>query len=44
LRASLRPIATACLRLLTFAPEPDRNVPFFFLRIALATDSDAFFE
>lgn len=44
LRASLKPIAIACLRLFTFLPEPERSVPFFFRRIALATVSDAFFE
>lgn len=40
LRASERPIAIACLRLFTFPPlppGPDRRVPRFFLRIALAT-------
>ena len=44
LRASLRPIAMACLRLLTFPPEPDRRVPRFRLRMALSTVVDAFFE
>jgi len=39
-RASESPIAIACLRLFTappFPPLPERSVPFFFLRIALAT-------
>lgn len=37
-RASDSPMAMACLRLVTFLPElPDRNVPFFRLRIAPAT-------
>jgi hypothetical protein len=44
LRASLRPIAIACLRLRTRPPEPERNVPRFRLRIALSTLDDAFFE
>jgi len=44
LRASLKPIAMACLRLFTFAPDPDFSVPFFFRLIALATVDDAFFE
>jgi len=38
--ASDRPIAIACLRLVTlppFPPRPDRNVPFFSRRTALAT-------
>jgi hypothetical protein len=34
LRASLRPIAIACLRLFTFLPEPLLSVPFFFRCIA----------
>jgi hypothetical protein len=40
LRASDKPIATACLRLFTAPPRPDfprRSVPFFRRRIALAT-------
>lgn len=40
LRASDRPIAMACLRLFTrppLPPLPERNVPRFLLRIALAT-------
>jgi hypothetical protein len=42
-RASDKPIAIACLRLLTFLPErPLRNVPFLRSRIALATFFDAF--
>jgi hypothetical protein len=36
-RASLRPIAIACLRLVTFLPDPERSVPFLRLRIARAT-------
>ena len=28
-RASERPIAIACLRLVTFFPEPERNLPRF---------------
>src|ERR1700721_3435288 len=39
-RASESPIAIACLRLLTvppFPPLPQRRVPLFFLRMALAT-------
>ncbi|HET7426388.1 MAG TPA: hypothetical protein VFJ50_05065 [Gemmatimonadales bacterium] len=39
-RASLRPIATACLRLFTFPPRPPLlrlSVPFFLRRIALST-------
>lgn len=34
LRASLRPIAIACFRLLTFRPEPLFSVPFFLRCIA----------
>ena len=40
-RASERPIAMACFRLLTrppFPPLPERRVPFFLRRIALLTD------
>lgn len=44
LRASLRPIAIACLRLRTRPPEPERKVPRLRLRIALSTLIDAFFE
>jgi uncharacterized protein (DUF1810 family) len=40
-RASLRPIAIACLRLFTFRPEPLVSVPFFLRRIADRTDFDA---
>jgi len=41
-RASDRPIAIACLRLLTVFPlRPDLSVPFFRRRIALATRLDA---
>src|SRR5579883_1341983 len=46
LRASDRPIAMACLRLLTgpaFPRLPERSVPRFLLRIALTTDLDAAF-
>jgi hypothetical protein len=43
-RASLSPIAMACLRLVTFPPEPDRSVPRFRRRIALSTLVDAFLE
>jgi hypothetical protein len=43
-RASDRPIATACLRLLTFLPElPLRSSPRFISCIARSTFSDAFF-
>jgi len=44
LRASERPIAIACLRLLTappFPPLPERSVPFFSRRTALSTDLPA---
>jgi hypothetical protein len=41
--ASDRPIAIACLRLLTFLPLPDFSVPFFRRRIALSTRFDALF-
>src|SRR5271163_364846 len=44
LRASERPMAIACLRLLTgppFPPLPDRSVPFFSRRTALSTDLPA---
>lgn len=42
--ASLNPMATACLRLVTFFPDPERSVPLFLLRIARFTDCEAFFE
>src|SRR5436190_15910630 len=43
-RASLRPIAIACLRLVTFFPErPERSLPRFRSRIARSTFSLAFF-
>ena len=42
LRASLRPIATACLRLVTLRPDPLRSVPCFRRRIADSTVFDAF--
>jgi hypothetical protein len=42
--ASDKPIAIACLRLVTFLPLlPDLRVPFFFRRIALSTRFDAAF-
>ncbi len=40
-RASDKPIAIACLRLVTFLPLPDSSVPFLRRRIALATRLDA---
>src|SRR5262249_53446041 len=44
-RASLRPMAIACLRLVTFRPDlPDFSVPRLRRRIALSTVDDAFFE
>jgi uncharacterized protein YecE (DUF72 family) len=44
-RASLSPIAIACLRLVTLRPDlPDFNVPRLRRRIALSTVDDAFFE
>ena len=44
-RASDSPIATACLRLLTFLPlRPLFSVPFLRLRIAFFTYFDAFLE
>ena len=43
LRASLSPMATACLRLVTFRPEPLLRVPFLLRRIADATVLDADF-
>src|SRR6188474_3875700 len=43
-RASLRPIAIACLRLVTFLPDPpERRVPRLRSCIARSTFSDAFF-
>lgn len=42
--ASDKPMAIACLRLVTFLPLPDRRVPFFLRFIALFTVSCAFFE
>jgi hypothetical protein len=43
-RASLRPMATACLRLATFfADRPMRSAPAFILRTALRTAVPAFF-
>jgi hypothetical protein len=36
-RASDKPIAIACFRLLTLRPLPERSVPFFFRRIADST-------
>ncbi|MGB8909182.1 MAG: hypothetical protein WCC84_10580 [Candidatus Cybelea sp.] len=42
-RASLKPIAMACLRLFTFLPErPDLSSPLFISRIARSTFSCAF--
>src|SRR5262245_1885031 len=43
LRASLNPMAMACLRLLTFRPEPLFSVPFFLRRIAESIRLDAAF-
>jgi hypothetical protein len=40
-RASLSPMAIACLRLLTFRPDPLFSVPFFLRRIADSTFFDA---
>jgi hypothetical protein len=40
-RASLRPIAMACLRLVTFRPEPLLSAPFFLRRIADSTRLEA---
>jgi hypothetical protein len=42
-RASLSPMAIACLRLVTRRPDPLFNVPFFFRRIADSTVFDAAF-
>lgn len=41
-RASLRPMATACFRLVTFRPDPLRSVPRLRRRMADPTLSDAF--
>ncbi len=41
-RASESPIAIACLRLLTFRPLPDFNLPRFNLCISFSTDCEAF--
>jgi hypothetical protein len=41
--ASDKPIAIACLRLVTFLPLPDLRVPFLRRRIALPTRFDAAF-
>ena len=40
-RASLSPMAIACLRLVTFRPDPLFSVPFFFRRIVDLTFFDA---
>jgi hypothetical protein len=40
-RASLNPIAIACLRLVTFRPEPLLSVPFFVRLIADSTRFEA---
>lgn len=42
-RASLSPMAMACLRLVTFRPEPLFSVPFFLRRIVDSTLLDADF-
>jgi hypothetical protein len=42
-RASLSPMAIACLRLVTFRPEPLFSVPFFLRRIVDSTFLDADF-
>jgi len=43
-RASLKPMAMACLRLVTFLPEPpERSVPRFRSCIARSTFFEAFF-
>jgi hypothetical protein len=42
-RASLKPIAIACLRLVTLRPDPLLSVPFFLRRTADATRFDADF-
>jgi hypothetical protein len=41
LRASLRPIAIACFRLVTFFPEPLLSVPFLRRRMVRSTFFDA---
>jgi hypothetical protein len=41
-RASDKPIAIACLRLLTLRPLPDFNLPRLSLCISFSTDFDAF--
>jgi hypothetical protein len=41
-RASDRPMAMACLRLVTFRPELERSVPRFFSRITFSTFFEAF--
>ena len=41
-RASERPMAMACLRLVTLLPELERSVPRFFSRITFSTFFDAF--
>jgi hypothetical protein len=42
-RASLKPIAIACLRLVTLRPDPLLSVPFFLRRIADPTRFEADF-
>ena len=42
-RASLKPIAMACFRLVTFPPDPERSVPCFRSCIARSTFFCAFF-
>jgi hypothetical protein len=42
-RASLSPMAIACLRLVTFRPDPLFSVPFFLRRIVDSTFFDADF-
>ena len=42
-RASLRPIAMACFRLVTLPPDPERSVPCFRSCIAFSTFFCAFF-
>jgi hypothetical protein len=42
-RASLSPIAIACLRLVTFRPDPLSSVPFFLRRMVDSTFFDAAF-
>jgi hypothetical protein len=43
-RASLSPMAIACLRLVTLAPELERSVPRLRRRMALSTSSPALSE